>query len=791
MKLQALLLFVILIASSICASAQIAQPYVLNVTPNGAQRGTAVTLTVDGFNLDGATSLIWGDEGISTKITNIQSQPREKPKLAEGQTGALIVDKASRCKVSIEAQIAPNASTGIHSFRVVTSLGTTNIARIVVSPFPETMEKETNDALETAQQVKLPTTLVGDLNSDGDVDSFRFTAAAGQEIVFQVIASALGSRLDSVVTLLDSKGIQLASNDDFDGRRDSLLAYAFKTSGEYVIQISDRERKGAMAGSTGSGPFFYRLNAGEFPYLTSVFPLGLRQGTSADITVEGFNLETKRVKVAAPQDATWDSRAELKYSSKTGQPINSVRLPVGRYPEIISTTTNLTMGQAEKLTFPVTVNGRIASDGHNAGQAVYFRFAARKGQQLVFEVGAQRFGSPLDSLIEILDSNGHSVPRALLRCELETSVTLNDPDSSRRGFRLLNWNGINVNDYLLVGNELLQVETLPKSPDEDTFFKSFAGQRLGIEDTTPEAHAVNTPVYKVSIHPPGTTLPSNGLPVITLYYRNDDGGPEYGKDSRLTFTAPGDGDYLVRVRDVRGLGGDRFTYRLSIHEPQPDFVLSVDPENPNVPAGSSIPLTITASRIDGFDGEITVRLKNIPAGYTATQAVIHGGQTSTAILLSGSAEARPFTLEIEGVAQIDGQQVIRAASLDHGLSVATMAPPPEIKVWTEPKQIAIEPGGHAYVTVRIARDRGFAGRVPIDVRGLPPGVIVKDVGLNGVLITESETEQRFLLDVQSWVPRLEQPIFVVGRIETTSPQRSDFPAQPLVLTIKPKETAHN
>ena len=154
----------------------------------------------------------------------------------------------------------------------------------------------------------------------------------------------------------------------------------------------------------------------------------------------------------------------------------------------------------------MTVNGRIASDVHTAGQAAYFRFAARKGQQLVFEVGAQRFGSPLDSLIEVLDSNGHPVPRALLRCELETSVTLNDPDSSRRGFRLLNWNGINVNDYLLVGNELLQVEVLPKSPDEDTFFKSFAGQRLGIEDTTPEAHSVNTPVYKVSIHPPGTTL---------------------------------------------------------------------------------------------------------------------------------------------------------------------------------------------------------------------------------------------------------------------------------------------
>jgi len=90
--------------------------------------------------------------------------------------------------------------------------------------------------------------------------------------------------------------------------------------------------------------------------------------------------------------------------------------------------------------------------------------------------------------------------------------------------------------------------------------------------------------------------------------------------------------------------------------------------------------------------------------------------------------------------------------------------------------------------VKIARQRGFAGRVPIDIRNLPPGVIVKDVGLNGVLITEAETTQKFVLDVQPWVRPLQQPIFVIGRIETTAPQRSDFPAQPVMLSIRSKES---
>jgi len=68
-------------------------------------------------------------------------------------------------------------------------------------------------------------------------------------------------------------------------------------------------------------------------------------------------------------------------------------------------------------------------------------------------------------------------------------------------------------------------------------------------------------------------------------------------------------------------------------------------------------------------------------------------------------------------------------------------------------------------------------------------VIVKDVGLNGVLITEAETTQRFVLSVQSWVQPMSENVFVIGRIETTSPLRSEFPTSPLRLVILPPATA--
>ena len=68
-------------------------------------------------------------------------------------------------------------------------------------------------------------------------------------------------------------------------------------------------------------------------------------------------------------------------------------------------------------------------------------------------------------------------------------------------------------------------------------------------------------------------------------------------------------------------------------------------------------------------------------------------------------------------------------------------------------------------------------------------VIVKDAGLNGVMITEDEETQRFELSAESWALATEHPIFVVGRIETASPQRSDFPAEPLTLIIQAKQNA--
>ncbi|MEO6725383.1 MAG: PPC domain-containing protein [Blastocatellia bacterium] len=780
MKRQFWLLLALMSGVAVASQAQVAQPYITTASPMGAKRGTTMTFTIDGYNLTNASEIIWSKPGITSRIT-LNSELVREPHTRSSPAALLIVDKSTKHRLTIEAVISPEALPGIYSFRIRTPLGTTNMGRIAVGSLPEIKDREMNDSAEDAQSISLPVTITGDLQKRGDADYFKFSAKAGQQIVFEVMASMLNSRLDSVLTLFDEKGAQLATNNDNGASRDSLLGYAFKQDGEYVIRITDLERQGQMSA------YGYRLNIGELTYITHVFPLGVRENMATNVANYGFNLDAQKSRVRPQQRTGFDEGKLLMMSSARGDSYNALRLAIGAHPEVTEQDKPTTLAAPQTITWPVTINGRIFNL-NAATDEDFYRFKATKGQRIVLEVGAQRYGSPLDSVIEVFDGKGNQIPRVIARALLETQMTLNDRDSATRGFRITTWNGIHVNDYLMAGNELVQVEVLPKTPDEDIFFKNFQGARLTYEGTTPEAHANGSTVYKASLHPPGTQLSQNGLPVTTFYFRNDDGGPMYGKDSKLNFIAPEDGEYIVRIRDVRGMQGERFAYRLTIHEPEPDFALFADQENPNVPQGATLPITVTAYRNDGFNGDIAVRLPDLPAGFTASEGVIRAGQSSTVVTLSASKDVRTsFPLHIQASATINGKPIIRELKMDERIAVVSVAPPPELQVWTDAEQVALEPGGKVSVSIKIKRDHGFAGRVPFDIRNLPHGVIVTDVGLNGVMITEEETTQRFTLSAESWVEPMAQPIFVVGRIETTSPQRSEFAAKPFILIIKPKE----
>ena len=82
---------------------------------------------------------------------------------------------------------------------------------------------------------------IGDSRFRGrDVDLYRVTLAAGQSLSVDVVARLVSntSSLDSYLRLFDSRGRQLASNDDANGSFDSALAFTALRGGVFFIGVS-------------------------------------------------------------------------------------------------------------------------------------------------------------------------------------------------------------------------------------------------------------------------------------------------------------------------------------------------------------------------------------------------------------------------------------------------------------------------------------------------------------------------------------------------------------------------
>ena len=788
--------------------AQTAPPTLQKLTPTGAQRGTQVTLAITGTNIGDATRLIFSEPGFASKITAVKEVAIEQMAVPKGvvRTDAPIEDKARKFELTAVVTIAKDVPHGVHGFRLHTPLGVSNQLRFAVSSLAETKEDEPNDAAKP-QTVTLPAALVGALSTPGDVDAYRFKARTGDEMVFQVVARPLGARLDSVVRLLDASGKQVAENNDVDLNRDSVLTWKFTNAGTYSISIEDLEHGGGTEG------FGYRIYAGALPYLTSVFPLNVPSGASGDVAVTGVNLGTDSVRVPGEPIYPGGRTVPVTLSTARGPVLNRKAIALGAYPDASEREPNSDLALAQPLTIPSTVNGRIwienkkEESASERGDQDLFKFTASKGQKLVFEITAQQLGSPLDSIIEVLDAQGRPVPRALARCLARTEIALNDPDSTRRSIRLLTWNELAINDYLFVGDELLQVASLPTHPDDDLQLRSYRGIRSALLDTSPRNHSVGEAVYKVSLHAPGTRLEANGMPVFQIDYMNDDGGTRFGgKDSRLHFEAPADGTYFLRLRDVRGLEGERFAYRLTVREPEPDYSVAFDPKSFNIPRGGRVSVTVTAERKDGFNGPIDVEFIDLPEGLTSTPSRIPADSDTTVLMIAAAPDAsldtykarlrtlepKPAPYEVAGVAvltlaargSIDARVVAHEAERMDPLDVIALAPQPDLVVTTSVERVELPAGGDVRLTVKVERRNGFTGRVPISVMNLPHGVRVDDIGLNGVMITEEETSRTVHLVAERWVQPLTQPIVIVGRVEVNSPLRNESAALPVELVVK-------
>jgi hypothetical protein len=373
------------------AGAQTSFPMITHTTPVAVQRGTTTEVTVEGqMNFQGAYQMLVLGGGIEAEVL-----PAPKEKETPGQ-------KPQVKSVKLKLKVAPDAALGVREFRLATALGISSLGQLVVVDEPVVQESGKNATLAQADAVAIPCVVCGKIKAAEAVGCFKFTAKAGQTITLEVFGARLEDKihdlqkhLDPLVVLLDADGREVAANDDY-LFSDSLLSYTIPKDGAYFVQIRD-------AKYDGDPRWVYAMRVTDRPFASHVYPIAANPGHT--VVVEPFGsakLMQPKITVTAPATS---GIHELQLTVG-GRITNPVAFYVTDLPIFLEQEPNDTPEQANRVTIPVAINGRISK----RRDVDHFIFHATKGQAIRCEVKARRFGTPLcsslDSFLEILNAKG-------------------------------------------------------------------------------------------------------------------------------------------------------------------------------------------------------------------------------------------------------------------------------------------------------------------------------------------------------------------------------------------------
>lgn len=318
--------------------------------------------------------------------------------------------------VFAEITIDPDAKPGRREIRIVTKRGVSNPLPFFVDQVPEVARKPMKTSQkqvlgkewqaqrkrppeEEELQITLPCTMNGQVAA-GEVNRYRFLAAKGQRLVISVrarelipyVADAVPGWFQPIVRLCDADGREMAFADDFRFHPDPVIYFEVPEDGEYVLSITDALFRGRES-------FVYRVTIGELPYLTDIFPLGGRVGEPVRLEMSGWNLDDAAIAPPPP-----DAAPGIHLLTATKGPYQSNPKPfaLDTLPECLDQESNDGVADAQKVTLPIIVNGRM----NHPGDWDVFEVEGHAGETVVAEVLARRLDSPLDSFLKVTTADG-------------------------------------------------------------------------------------------------------------------------------------------------------------------------------------------------------------------------------------------------------------------------------------------------------------------------------------------------------------------------------------------------
>ena len=736
---------VLLVAAPFIAGAQ-SIPKINAISPEWIQRGTTVDITISGENLGGATGFVFdGNAGLSA--TNVPTAMPPKPAISiESSAGGISrTDPApARDEKKVVARVTATADVSLDTreLRVLTPGGISNPVQLNVGHLPEIREAGSNNAIEQAQEIKFPGALSGVISSAAQVDYFKFRAAKGEELVFEVDAARRGSALDSSLAVLNLQGKELARSEDASGL-DSVLFFKPPEDGEYVLQVRDFRYQGG-------GNYTYRLYAGALPYVESIFPFGGQRGQSVEVALTGRNLEgtsklTLNIAGNAPR-----GRQDIRASTPKGYS-NLVPFDVQDFPNFTEAEPNDDTNKANAVTVPVAINGKMGA----AKDVDRFKFKSDKDQKLVCEVMAYRFGSALDTLLVLADANGNVLQQnddtaaADARIEFDakkdTEYMLVMRDLTGRGGENFAYR-LSVRPPSAAAESGFTARFLPDAPRvhrggharvrcEVTRVAGFDGPvRLAFEDLP----------SGVSSEPVVLTMgPSSGLMLISA----SKDAPVGTFPIKLVAAGSVGGKPVTRVAEP--LAGDKAARQgfITVLEAAP-FALELVTLSAVVEQNEAARIEVLGQRKEGFTGDIKLTAEGFSAGrepitksFDVREATLKAAESVTNIKLTAKvdAEVGTRTVIIKGEATVGGQLV---TEYSRPLPITVTEIPFVVSSTLSRLNVTALPTNspsaarQTETTIKLGRRAGFTNEVSLAIEGLPAGI---DTTLEKIAANGSET----------------------------------------------------
>jgi len=755
----AMIVIFFLSGSAVCSLA--AGPSMESVVPAVGQRGTDFSLKIVGAGLSDAKDVLLYSPGVS----------------------CVELKAASDNELAVTLHASADCPLGNHPFRVLTPNGITELKLFRITSLQVVPEAESNDTPAEATRIPVNVTVTGYLDKN-DLDCFKVKLRRGDRLAAEVEAVRLGASLvDTVLTVFGPDGQPIKTVDDTAlFGQDPFLSLVAQNDGDYCVQVREVNLEGDEASR-------YVLHIGTFPRPASVFPAGGPVGKQLDVRFEGDALGpmTRRVTLPSSPQTEFGLFAEDRGAEDRGiSSPTSIPFRVSPFENQIETepNENPALVSIAAVDLPIAFNGIL----QETGDVDCFRFRMSEGQKIQFDSFADRIGSPVDTIISILEVDGTVLAANDDYGSHDSRLVFQAPRTGEYFFRIADQRGAGGANFIYRVEASLPhpglVAFLPRPdrvsqerqaisvPRGNRVMTFLAVQRHGVtSDVRLSPQSLPTGIGSFF-----ATVPSDGFLVPVVIEAADD-APIGGNLVRIFATGDADGSTVngefEQVVDLVNASADRLYQSVSVDrlaiaviEPAP-FTIQLETPKSSLVQDGTIELTVSVNRLKDFTDPIDITFPflppwvdgpvkvTIPADKTSSVYIAHAFPQASARTWQVCAEGRAAAATARETGMTDPganppQRRGRRGSKKIDVPVATQLVDlviAESPLTGEIGQVAGEQGTTIQVICSITRSGDVPQQLEATLEGLP-----NRVQASPVKITAKEASAKFEIQLDATAP---------------------------------------